>query len=590
MHTGELAEIEFLSQLAERLRAAGHGTRSDLIKDARSHLGCSANTLYRKLKGVGYTSGRKLRSDRGDSRVSTEQVQEVSAMLMASQRATGKILLPMQETIDIALENGVLPEPVSPTTMLRLMRRQGCHPVQLQRASPHTQMRSLHPNHVWQLDASICVLYYLKNGRATVMDERMFNARKPENLARILNERVLRYAITDHYTGDTIARYYQTAGEDQRTLFDFLMWAFHAQPGRVMHGVPWMLVWDAGSANQSHGIKNLLTALGIRHWAHVPGNSRAKGQVETVHNVIERRFEGRLSFTSTESVEQLNARLDTWLRSFNGVSKHSRHGHTRDALWQTIRADQLRICPPVSTCAVLMHSKPETRIVSGNLTITFKPRGAERGTYSVADVPNVRAGEPVSVAINPYRSPAIYVIAQDQEGATRYFECDPLERDAAGFLTHAPVFGESYAAHADTDVDTARKEANQSSYGERDTGDALEAKKKGRVAFEGRIDPFKDVERKAAEAPAYMQRKGSDLHLPNPVQVEHKPMTVTDLLFALRTRLGRPIERAEAEAVQAWHPEGLPEDQFDALVQRVEQLNSAAVAPQPAAPRLVAVR
>lgn len=594
MHAGQLAELDYLRSVAERLSGARHGQAGSIAQEAARMLGVSVQTLYTRLRGVGWHSGRKLRADKGDSRITEAEVREVASVMLSSQRATGKILLAAQDAIDIALANGVLSEPISPATLLRLMRLHGCHPVQLQRPAPHVTMRSLHPNHVWQLDASICVLYYLRNGRAQVLDERKYNARKPRDLAAIINNRVLRYAITDHYTGDVIARYYHTPGEDQRTLFDFLMWAFHPQAGRVMHGVPWMMVWDAGSANQSHGIGNLLTALGVRHWAHVPGNSRAKGQVERVHDIIERKFEGRLAFTGIESIEQLNGHLDTWLTAYNGTAKHSRHGHTRDAFWQTIRSDQLRLCPAVDTCAVLMHSKPELRKVSGNLTITFRARGkdAQRHTYSVADVPGVRSGEQVAVAVNPYRAPAVYVIAQDQDGSTRYFECEPLERDAGGFLVHgSAVFGESYAAHADSDVDTARKQANLAAYGERDTKDALAANAKGRVAFGGRIDPFKDVREKAAATPSHIQRRGTEIDLPNPAHVELTPMSVTDVLFALRDRLGRPLERAETEAVQAWFPEGLPEDQFDALVARLEQLNTAAGAPPATTtPRLVAVR
>lgn len=593
MYIGQLAEQDYVRSVAARLDAARHSERADIVREAIRMLGVERDAVYARLHKVGWTSGRKLRSDKGDSRVSETEVRMVASMMLASQRATGKILLCAEDAIDMALANGVLSTRVSGTTMLRLMQRYGCHPDQMQRPSPHVQMRSLYPNHVQQLDSSVCVLYRMKNGRARLIDERKFNARKPADLAKILNERVLRYALTDHFTGNVIARYYIASGEDQRTLFDFLMWSFHAQPGRVMHGVPWMLVWDAGSANQSHAIGNLLTALGVRHWAHKPGNSRAKGQVERVHDIIEHKFEGRLTFTCIESIEQLNAELDIWLRAFNGTNKHSRHGHARDGFWQTIRADQLRLCPPLETCAVLMHSKPELRTVSGNLTITFRPRGRDalRNTYSVAAVPNVRSGEQVAVVVNPYRMPAIYVVAQDEDGSTRYFECEPLARDAAGFLLHgSAVFGESYAAHADSDVDTSRKDANEVAFGERDTKDALAAKAKGRVAFEGRIDPFKDVREKAEATPQFIQRRGTEIDLPNPAHVELKPMSVTDVLFALRARFNRPLERAETEAVQAWFPEGLPEEQFDSLVERLEQLGNATGAPPATTPRLVAVR
>jgi hypothetical protein len=591
MHPGELAEMQLLTDLAKSIREAPRGQRGALAQRGADTLGISVQTLYTRLRRVGFQSGRRLRSDKGDSRVGEHAVRDVAALLQASRRTTGKALLSVNDAIDIARANGLLKEEVSAATMQRLMRRHGCHPAQLARPDPHVSMRSLHPNHVWQLDASVCVLYYLRNGSAAVMDERKFNARKPADLAKVNNRRVLRYALTDHYSGAVTARYYNVAGEDQRTLFDFLMWAMHPQGERVMHGVPWMMVWDAGSANQSHGIGNLLTALGVRHWAHVPGNPRAKGQVETTHNIIERSFEGRLTFTKTDSIEQLNGHLDTWLRSFNGARAMRRHGHTRDALWQTIRTEQLRLCPPAEACSVLMHSKPEPRTVAGNLTISYKARGHDRATYSVADVPNVRVGERVEVLVNPYRAPAIYVVGYEADGSVRYYECEPVARDAAGFFSEAPAFGERFAAAPDTDVDAARKTANERAFGERETLDALDKKAKGAVAFGGEVDPFADLREKAERTPSYLQRRGTELHLPNPVHIELKPLDLVEVLFELRARFGRALEQREREAVQAWFPDGVEPDELDGLVARLQQLSAAGSPPVfDEAPRLVAIK
>ena len=571
MHQGELAEIDYVRALAARLGRARRGEAGVLIEQACHWLGgVSRPTVYAKLRTLaGWSSGRKLRTDKGDSRVSEAEIKAVAGILRASQRKTGKELLAVGDAIDMALANGLLAERVSPETMLRLMRQHDCHPRQLARPEPHVDMRSLHPNHVWQLDASVCVLYYLRNGRMGVMDERKFNVRKPRDLASVSNQRLLRYAVTDHYTGNVLCRYYNISGEDQRTLFEFLMWVMQRSEAHVMHGVPWLLVWDAGSANQSHAIGALLTALMIRHWAHKPGNPRAKGQVEGVHNVIERKFEGRLTFTRIDSVEQLNGEMDTWLRAFNGTAKHSRHGHTRDGLWQTIRQDQLRLCPPEELCRVLLHSRPETRKVKGNLTIGFTVKGHEAATYSVEHVPNVRVGESVLVAVNPYRAPSIFVVGEAEDGSTRYIECEPIARDVAGFDATSPVWGESYAAKRDTGVDTARKDLNELAYGERDTLDAVAARNKGRLAFDGALDPFKDVREAAASAPSHILRRGTDLDVPNPVHVELKPLGHVQALFELKARLDRALTKDEAANVRDWYPDGVPESDLDALAQRL---------------------
>jgi transposase InsO family protein len=580
-------ERDYVRSVADRLREAPRGGRGPIIEAAASLLGISKQALYQKLRTVGWSSKRKLRTDRGDSEVTRDEVMAVAQIMRSSRRATGKVLLPVQDAIEMALANDKLSRRVAPATMLRLMRLHKCHPAQQVAATPHTRMRSLHPNHVWQLDASICVLYYLRSGAMSVMDERKFNQRKPRDLARIVNERVLRYAVTDHTSGAVYARYYLTAGEDQATLFDFLMRAFQRRPEGLMFGVPLMLVWDAGSANQSHGIRNLLTGLIVRHWAHKPGSPRAKGQVEVTHNIIERKFEGRLAFMRVASIDELNAHLDTWLRDFNGNAIHSRHGSTRWAVWQQIRQEQLRICPPQDICRELLLTKPQERTVQGDLSIEFTCRGYPPARYSVAHVPGVEVKGKVRVTYNPYLLPNVFVVMEDEYGVPRHYECTPHAEARWGMEIDNPVFGESYRAKADTLVDIARKEMDEATYGERDPIDAMNAKAKGRVAFNGAIDPFKDVRERAAQVPAYIQRRGTELHVPNPVQTELKPLSHVDALFELRARLGRTLTTDEAARVAQLHPDGVPLEALEALVEAIANPTPDDVYERP---RLVAVK
>lgn len=579
------AQTMYLANLAQRLDNAGHGGKGALINEAATWLGVSKQVVYERLKAVGFSSGRRLRKDKGDSVITRDEVMAVSAILTASWRANGKQLLSVESAIEIALANDKLKTRISVERLTRLMRVHGCHPAQLRQATPHVTMRSLHPNHVWQLDASICVLYRLRNGRTAVMDQRKFNERKPRDLAAIINERILRYALTDHTSGSVFGRYYLTAGEDQHTLFQFLMDGFHQRAGECMYGVPQMLVWDAGSANQAHAIQALLTALAIRHWPHKPGNSRAKGQVECVHNIIERQFEGRLAFVRTESIETLNGQLDLWLRDFNGAKKHSRHGHTRWGVWQQIREEQLRLCPPVELCRDLLYAKPEQRTVNGTLSVAFTCKGYPAAQYSVAHVPGVRVGERVQVMVNPYRTPNIFIVGEDESGATRYYEAEPTTEDRFGFPVNSPVFGEQYRSAIDTDVDTARKQVLGMAYDETDRNEAMTARAKGRVAFDGKIDPFKDVAERAANVPSFIQRRGTELHVPNVAQTEILPLTHVQALQELRARLGRAVTREEAQLVHDRYPDGVPDEEFGELLALIQN-------PTPTATerRLVAVK
>jgi transposase InsO family protein len=92
--------------------------------------------------------------------------------------------------------------------------------------------------------------------------------------------KVFRYVLWDGASGSIQPWYTEAAGESQASLFNFLMHAWSKQDGRLFHGVPKVLIWDKGSANQSHAIRNLLKSLEVEAITHEAGNSRAKGGVE----------------------------------------------------------------------------------------------------------------------------------------------------------------------------------------------------------------------------------------------------------------------------------------------------------------------
>jgi len=119
-------------------------------------------------------------------------------------RANGEI---RAEFIDPA--TGEL-RPLSDSAISRALKAYALHPEQLLRPSAHTELKSLHPNHVWQIDASLCVLYYLdaRNARETglqVMDADKFYKNKPAALKRVEADRVWSYEVTDHYSGAIFA-------------------------------------------------------------------------------------------------------------------------------------------------------------------------------------------------------------------------------------------------------------------------------------------------------------------------------------------------------------------------------------------------
>jgi hypothetical protein len=566
----EMGVDDYFRELAMRLIGTTHGEKSRLIEQAAQTFGLSPQNVYRRLRAAGWRSGRKLREDKADSRLSLDDARQIAGILDEStRRGNGKRLLGVADAMAIAQANQMIaPAGVSPATALRVLRLNGLHPEQLKRPSPHMPLASLHPNHVWQFDVSVCVLFYLDDGTLGTIDEKKFYKNKPDNLARIEKKRVLRYLITDHYSGALYVEYFLAAGENQETLFNFLMNAFfkrgHEQD--PFHGVPRRLVWDAGSANQSYLIRNLLDQLDVAHYAHTPGNPRAKGQVEVHHNIVERKFEGRLPMMRITSLAQLNHHAHIWMREFNANFKHSRHGNSRYGLWQTIRREHLRVPRSREVCEQLLHTKPETRKVQGSLVVSYRIKGFETLDYSVVDVPGVRVGDAVEICVNPYRAPNIDVLLRDADGRITHIECEPLQKNAAGFRVDAPVIGQEFRAAPDTATEREKKNLVKLAYGAGTLKEA-EAKRDAREPAFGGLDTTSYLE--AQTRAHYMRRPGVDLDLPDRSRPEPTVLTHVQACKRLLILFGDAWSAEMADRVRAEFPEGVPEIEMDALAARL---------------------
>ena len=389
----------YLMELIAKLEAAPHGGRDAIVDAAAALVGKSKTTVYRALRKLGYNTQRKPRADKGTSVISDNELASIAAIQHAATRKTGKRLASAKTAVEIAAANGLAAREYSAATVNRQLRERGLSGAQMRRASPHVQLASRHPNHMWQIDPSYCVLYYLKTGKGlAVMDEATFYKNKPHNFGKIARDRVLRYVCVDHCTGAFYCRYYNVSGENAETMFDFLMRAMGSKDKQhnPFEGVPKILYWDKGSANQSSLILALLEGLGIEHHAHVKGNSRAKGSVEKHNDLIETNFESRLTFAHIESIEQLNAACERWQRHYQATHVHSRHGMTRFAAWRKITPEQLIARPPLEICRLLLTGKAGERTVGGNYHISYAIPGYGSRRYRVADVDNIRIGETVT--------------------------------------------------------------------------------------------------------------------------------------------------------------------------------------------------
>lgn len=565
---------ERLVAIALAARQAGHGGKGAIYDAACRELGMSRATLARKIKEVAVMAPRKRRSDAGQSALTLDEAKLISAALMETTRKNDKRLYSIKDAVTMLRANNAIRaefldtetgelRPLSESTIRRALRMYGLHPDQLLAPAPVTELASRHPNHVWQIDASLCTLYYLGNGAKGLqgMEGQVYYKNKPGNLERVSANRVWRYVVTDHASGWVYVEYVLGA-ESGENLCSVFINAMQERGGAdMMHGCPVMIVTDPGAAMTGALFRNLCRALGISLVINAVGNARAKGQVENANNLVETKFEPGLKLRPVASLDELNTLAKAWRENFNATEIHRRHGQSRSQVWMTIRADQLIKAPSVEVCRELAVAEPESRKVSPKLTVSFHGR-----EYDVSTVPGVMVGEKVMVTRNPWRDDAAQVVLVGEDGRDVFHVVHEVFKDELGFSEKAAVFGESFKRHADTPAQTALKDIEQLVTGT-DSQVAAEAARKAKsLPFGGQLDPYKHID--DATLPTYLPRRGTAHDLVAP-KVELPPLSHVDAAKQIKPR----VESAGGEWtadhfrwLQQRYPAGVPQDQLDTIV------------------------
>lgn len=578
--------LEYLMALKSRLDAAP-ADRGALMDAAGKALRCSVQTVYRQLRAVGWESGRKARADRGRISVPEELARATAGLVKVGTRANGKKTITITGACDILGGNGhgvVNPKTgevamPSPTTVARAMRIHGCHPDQLERGSPAQELRSLHPNHVWAMDASLCVVFYLPRGKVRVVDDKALYKNKPANLEKAERDRVWRIVIADHNSGALFFRYV-LGSEDAMSVLDTLIRAMvHRGPHDPMHGVPRVLLSDKGAGNCSGLVTRWLRSLGIRHLTHQAGNPRAKGQVEQAQNLIETQFEGRLSCMRIADLDALNAAAERWRIHYNANAIHGRHGRTRNEAWLSIRQEHLRVAPSEEMLRDLVATEPRAVKVTPKMTISHAIKGQRSRDYDLRYVGGVVIGQTVRVAVNPYRAPAVDVIVTKADGSEVVTTVEPVRRDTAGFRVDAQVIGEGYAALPDTRTDAVLKDITREAYAADTLADADKAAKARKAAYT-HLDMLADTR----AAPTYIPRRGTALDV-DATRREVAPLSHVEAARRLRAMVGDTWGPDAMAWLRQRYPDGVPQDALEDIAARFA---TPAPAAAPAPLRLVA--
>ena len=448
--------------------AKSAGERAAVISEMSRLFGFCEASAYRALRDNGWTSGRKRRSDSGSSAAGDKVLDMAAALLQNSVRKNGKKTMSVQTARAVLLQNG-FDLPISTRQLAALLRERTLSPSETAKPSPHQRMRTERPNQVHFADPSVALMYFAPNGKQKFLRDDEVYKNKPFLEGRE-NLKCWRYVLTDHFSGSICVRYYAAAGENSANMYDFLLyaWGKKKDPLYNFHGLPDLLIWDCGSANVSKPVTNALKALRVETKPHLPGNPRAKGQVENANNIVECQFESLLRLEEVGSMEELNDAAERWCAAFNAnqlehrdtrLTRGGRKVGSRQMLWNWIKKDELRELPDEAVCRQIFTTGIQTRTVGGDLAISFvHPKFNAATRYSLSGLPDIMVGMAVNVQPILTDDEALALVSwQSRSGETLSFEVKPIEYDRSGFDVSAPVFGQGYKSQPDTLVEKNAK-------------------------------------------------------------------------------------------------------------------------------------
>ena len=574
------AMYEDLAMVARAAEAAGQGSRTAVYNAAAERMGISTGTLLERLKQVRAPAPRKQRSDAGGTSLRREEAVLIAAAVEETRRLTGTGELALAEAVDalrsagkiqagrVDLETGEF-HALSTSAIRRALRQYHCHPSQLAAPTPAQSLRSDHPNHCWQMDASISRQFYLDPSGTKVMPRSEYYRGKPANFERINDKRIIRYNVVDHTTNHP-RLFFALRAESALNSTAALINAMTPKDGIAMHGVPICLEVDKGTDTAT--LRNFCDSMGIALRAHATGNPRAIGSAEGGHDLIETLFEANLKLRApVVSIEEINGLADEWCRAYCATRIHSRTQMSRRDAWLRITPEQLRLAPAPEVLRELAMSNPQICTVR-DFHIRF--RGAK---WDVRELPGAFERQKLRVAINAYDSDTVRVLITGADGRPTHFLAPRVQLDDWGFSLNGARIGQGFQAMPDTPVDAVRKEISRVAMGVRTDAEAAAARKAKRVAFGGDLAP--EQRWRTANVPDALPRAGTphEVHTPDRVEPqrplptirpEYTPTPLSHLEMArgmkrlLEARGGTWSTDLYVRMTALW-PDGLPEERLD---------------------------
>jgi hypothetical protein len=539
---------EVLVAARQRVQASGWGERSRVVNELAGCWGISVSQVWRILD---LDTGRKRRSDQGETILTDADLQKMAAYLVRSMRDSGVCLGSVKRGKEILLRSGEISlasAQASDATWNRQLRKHGLAKEFLAAPSLATEVATRFPNDWHMVDASIAILFYL-TPKGKMEFERFDLAdpkNKPQEWAKKVRSRLLlvRWVLVDCYSGAVVVDYREASGENTRDLLDFLHYAWSPKNDRrwPFHGIPFNLGADQGAPQKSSYVDSLASVLGFSLHLHRSSHerkdapaARASGDVETIMRVWEENFESRWRLNPpTGGLAQVRDQARDFCIALNSSEQYRLRStdFTRSQLWLDIREEHIRLPPPLHQFRELAISSPFSRVLDAYGRVRI-----DGDFYKIPSCPWY-PGEELQVRRNAWEPEKVEVV---NPRTGEMLDAFKLEITRTGKTSAAVYRGEKEEA----DKPVSGRQPKHTAARLRETVDA-EVKAKSGLWEPGKLDTGLGTHAETVKV-EFAPRTGT-LVLP---AVSGRRIDLWDAFALASQRLGRELNKADTDFLEA---------------------------------------
>lgn len=349
------------------------------------------------------------------------------------------------EALLLAKERG-LTAPVELATFQRYLKEKGLHrKARRKPTTPHRRFEAERPGEMFQFDISGLKERWFDTRLRKIVSVSSLEVSKNHENAVKTRVRVWRFALLDDHSRKIFIRYYGVDKPNSSHVVDFLLRAYAALgvPHRLYTDNDAIIKFQRNKICSDVLSKALADSGGYELMHHVPGNSRATGKVERLHQTIE-EYEKVIGLFLAEgrelSLDILNEKFAVNVANRYNNEVHGTTGQTPNERWNSTLS-VVRLVDYELLKSIFMADEFDV-LIKGDVTISVKG-----STYQL----------PTNHVFQNWIGERVRVIFPDNADFFTLIGLDGNEYDISKAVAAPDVAGE-FQSTKESDAERLRKE------------------------------------------------------------------------------------------------------------------------------------